>query len=49
MSSESTKNLENATFDCPSWVKSADAVVLRRLVVGGCALVWVSLITLILA
>jgi hypothetical protein len=35
--------------ECPPWIKALDAVTLCRVVVVGCALVWIPIIGLILA
>lgn len=41
--------MKQSRTECPSWLKALDAVALRRAVIIGCALVWVSVIGLIVA
>ncbi|WP_282960723.1 hypothetical protein [Actibacterium sp. MT2.3-13A] len=41
--------MEKSRTECPPWLLALDAATLRRAVVIGCALAWVSVIGLIVA
>lgn len=41
--------MKHSRTECPSWFLALDAATLRRAVVVGCALAWVSVIGLIVA